>query len=135
SLGTYLDLARSFRSFNLAGKAINYLEVRRDIMEKTSTLTRLQYHAELSQALLSGEQYAKAVEEALKLKNIVDSSTNLTGMAPADSVFKILDSYPEETKASLRRSREEYIRNMRVAEESVRSSQRMLYNSILAQAY
>src|SRR5690606_35055817 len=51
------------------------------------------------------------------------------------SVFKILDNYPEDTKASLRKSREEYIRNIRMAEESVRSSQRMLYNSVLAQAY
>lgn len=135
ALGVYLDLARSFRSLNLSEKSIRYLQFQRNIFDSASISLKLQYHSELSQALLSGELYDQAIEEALKLKTIVESGRPLIDIQPADSIYKINDNFPQETREALRKAKEEYIRTMKSAEESVRSSQQLMYNSILSQAY
>jgi CHAT domain len=132
----YTDFSRIQRSLNLFEKDIKFLESKRAVLDvEGQSNVRLLFYTEYAQALLGAERYSESVEIALKLRNLVESGALAINMQSADELFKINASDPPEVQAQMKTAKEQYEKTMREAQEATLSTQRILYNSVLGNAY
>jgi CHAT domain-containing protein len=131
-----LDLSRLQRTLNLFEKNIKYLESKQNVLENAESVSvRQQFYSEYGQSLLGVEQFSKAIEAGLKLKELVESGALNMNFQSADELFKIDPTWPEETQKVMQKAKEDYAKTIVTSQESIMSGQRIAYNIILAQGY
>jgi CHAT domain-containing protein len=131
-----LDLSRLQRTLNLFEKNIKYLESKQAVLENSESVSvRQQFYSEYGQTLLGVDQFPKAIEAGLKLKELTESGALKTNFQSADELYKIDPTWPKETQEAMQKAKENYSKSIVIGQEAMISSQRMAYNTILWQAY
>lgn len=131
-----LDVSCFQRTLNLFEKNIKYLESKRTLLENAESVSvRQQFYSEYGQSLLGVEQFAKAIEAGLKLKELTESGALKMNFKSADEVYKIDPTWPKETQEAMQKGKEIYIKSIVRGQEAVISGQRITYNIILSQGY
>lgn len=136
ALYSYLDLSRYQRAQNLFEKSIRYLESKRTALENSPAYyVRQQFYSEYAQSLLGAERYEEAIKVALQLKDLTESGSLNMNLQSADDIYKINATDPPEVQEVMKKAKEQYEKSIKQSQESVLSSQRLNYNTVLAQAY
>lgn len=136
ALYSYLDLSRHHRAQNLFEKSIRYLESKRTELENSSAYyVRQQFYSEYAQSLLGAERYEEAIKVALQLKDLTEAGDLKMNLQSADEIYKINATDPPEVQEVMKKAKEQYEKSIKQSQESVLSSQRLNYNTVLAQAY
>lgn len=136
ALYSYLDFSRYQRALNLFEKSIRYLESKRTALENSPAYyVRQQFYSEYAQCLLGAEQYEEAIKVALQLKDLTESGALNMNLQSADEIYKINATDPPELRETMKKAKEQYEKSIKQSQESVRSTQRLNYNTVLAQAY
>jgi CHAT domain-containing protein len=131
-----LDVSRFQRTLNLFEKNIKYLESKRTLLENAESVSvRQQFYSEYGQSLVGVEQFAKAIEAGLKLKELTESGALKMNFKSADEVYRIDPKWPKETQEAMQKGKEVYLKSIATAQESTMSWGRIAYNIILAQGY
>lgn len=132
----YLGINTVYKATHLYEKNIRYLESKRDYFENHEDPTvRQTFYADLGQSLYMAEQYEEAIKILLQLKQLVESGALDYKIQPADSIFKIDPTWPEETKQQIRKAKVQYEETMKKSNAYLLVTKRQAYTFPLANAY
>jgi hypothetical protein len=135
ALQCYASLGSLYVRIGLYDKAMALLRPLETLMETASGSARQMYHSTYSQALAKAGYYDEALREAFRLRDLTESGALDINMPPADEIYKIDESWPEETKRQMQEGKKQYEKTRTESMTSLRATQRMNYNWVISEAY
>jgi CHAT domain-containing protein len=134
-LYTYLALARVYNRLNLFDKSIQYVQTHHTLLEQGSVGLKQEYYRVIGESFVGAGRYQEAIDNGVKLKEVIESGALAYTMPSADELFKIDPSYPAETQDQLKKAKAVYEKTAKASGEAMLTSQRMAYGLMLSQAY
>ena len=131
----FLQLSRIQRQQKLFEKNLRYLETKRGVLENNPQIViRQQFFTELANNLVELEFFPEAIDAGLKLKDLTESGA-FNMEVKSDEIFKIDTAWPKETQEQMKKSKVQYEKSMKEAQEVMLNTNRVSYNTILSTAY
>lgn len=131
----FLQVSRIQRLQKLFEKNLRYLETKRSVLENNPQFViRQQFFSELANNLVELEFFPEAIDAGLKLKDLTESGA-FNMEVKSDEIFKIDTAWPKETQEQIKKSKVQYEKSMKEAQEVMLNTNRVSYNTILSTAY